>query len=247
MKRASLAVLSLGFLLGLFLTGCGTRLTDAQAKELAQAKADAAAAAACNDAAARNALFAACGYRVSAATAHLDLPEPMTLAAVLVQSDGTPNMPAVEQEVAAAKAAAEDPPSGMLGLILGGVGGVGLFALGILRSSPGAFGLVANVAHSILAPRATKDMRAAQAKAQDVADAAVAYGHAVTAAAIAAGLGDTVKQIQQQAAAGQDKLGIRPLVDAILAKYKTGRKPPLPGAAGVEHAPTTDVHPRPGG
>jgi hypothetical protein len=134
-------------------------------------------------------------------------------------------LPKVEQEAEDAKAAADDPPSGMLGAILGGAGGVALLALSYLRFSPGAFGLVANLAHTFLAPKATRDMRAAQAKAAEVAEVAVAYGHTLAQAAKANGLGDKVEELNAQAAAVQDRLGIRPQVAAILAAVKAQRAP----------------------
>ena len=184
--------LALFLALALFLGGCGVRLTDEQAAQLGQAAANMAAADAVEKAApaapdpaaherAAAVLREAALARVSAAIANLDgLPEPEKPASVLAPA-GIPDQAKVAKEVEDAKAAKGDPPSGMLGMILGGVGGVGLLALSVLRFSPGAFGLVANLAHGILAPQATRDMRQAQAKAMDIARTAVEYGQAVTA------------------------------------------------------------------
>lgn len=220
-------------LAALFLTGCGVRLTDAQAQQFAQAKADAAAAARCADAEARSALLTAAHNRLLAGMADLDLPPAAVPAEELVEPDGAPVLPKVEAEVQAAQAAAEDPPSGFLGMVLGGVGGVALAALGVLRFSPGAFGMVANLAHTFLAPRATKDMRAAQAKATEVAEVAVAYGHTLAREAKAAGLGSKVEELNAKAAQAQDRLGIRSQVDAILAAVKARQAGAVPVASPV--------------
>ena len=210
------------------LAGCKTvRLTEAQAVQVAQARADGQAAVATTDAAARSALLGAMASRLFAGTDNLDLPAPETAPDALVEASGAPVPAAVEREATAAKAAANDPPAGLLGLIAGTAGGIGLAALGVLRFSPGAFGLVANAAHALLAPKATKDMRQAQATALDVAHQAIAYGHAVTAIATDAGAGDQVRQVQATAAHIQDRLGLRDSVDAILSALKDGKLPAL--------------------
>jgi len=219
----ALAAVSLG--------GC-VRMTDGQAAQAAQAKANMAAAGAIDKAAptaedpgayrhAAAVLREAALARMSAAMANLDLPAPETGPDILAPA-GVPAAPAITAESHAAAVAASDPPSGMLGMVLGCIGGVGLLAVGVLRHSPGAFGLLANLAHTVMAPKATKDMRAAQAKAADIADQAIAYGHAVTATAVAHGLGDKVEAVKAQAAQIQDRLGIRDHVAVILAKHKAG-------------------------
>lgn len=205
------------------MTGCAPRPTDAQAEQLAQARADIIAARLCADADARSMLYRAAGARLMAGLANLDLPAPLTSASAMVASDGTPDVAKVQDESDKAKEAEADPPAGFMGAILASAGGIALAALTYLRFSPGAFGLLANLAHGLLAPRATRDMRAAQAKAMDVAEQAVAYGHAVTEAAHAAGLKTTVDSIQASAGEAQDRLGIRPQVQAILAGVKRNR------------------------
>jgi hypothetical protein len=216
MKNLLLCLVFLAF------AGCA-RLTDAQAASLAQGRADVEAARASNEAGVRSALFEAAGARLMAGTTNLDLPAPTTSVPALVATDGTANADAVKAEVAAAHADEKDPPSGWGGVIAGIAGGLGLAALSVLRFSPGAFGLVANLAHTVLAPKATKDMRAVQAKAMDVAREAVDYGQALTEAAKAAGLGTAVDALQDDAARIQDKLGIRPEVQTMLAAVKARR------------------------
>lgn len=208
----------------LFLASCGTRLTDAQAAQLSQAKADVEAAALTTDYEARSTLLTAAHNRLLAGLENLDLPAPQTPVEALVEKDGTPVLPAVEREREESRAAAESPPAGLSGLIWGGIGGVGLAALGLLRFSPGTFGLVANLAHNYLAPKATREMRDAQARATEVAEQAIAYGHQVTEAAKAAGLAPTVEVIQADMAKVQDKLGIRPQVQTILKRVKAKRE-----------------------
>jgi hypothetical protein len=230
--------IALALVVAFALAGCGVRLTDAQAGQLSQAKADAQAAAACTDAQARAVLLTAAHNRLLAGLADLDLPPPVTAPAELVTPDGVPVLPKVEAEARAAKAAADDPPAGMLGVVLGGVGGVALAALGVLRFSPGAFGMVANLAHAYLAPRATRDMRAAQAKAAEVAEQAVVYGHTLAQAAKANGLGDAVEEINAKSAAVQDRLGIRPQVAAILAAVKARQGSPVASSAPTDRVPT---------
>ena len=153
----------------LLLVGCSRQLTDAQAAQLAQGKQDVIAARACTDQAARSALFQAAGARLMAGLNDLDLPPAAVPATTLVQPTGDPVPAAVEREVQESRAAEADPPSGVLGMVAGVAGGVGLLALSVLRFSPGAFGVVANLAHAYLAPKATRDMRAVQAQATAVA------------------------------------------------------------------------------
>lgn len=229
MTRLPLALLAV-----LLLSGCaGQRtLTEAQAAELAQARADVAAARAVavddsdpeGDAKARAALYRAAAARLMAGLADVDLPPPATPPARLVDPAGAPLLPAVEAEEQAATASEEAPPPSAWGATLAWAGGVGLLVLGVLRTSPGAFGLLANLAHAALAPKATRDMRAAQAKAMEVAQEAIAYGHTVTEAARAAGLGPTVNKLQEDAGAVQDRLGIRPQVQTLLAQAKRRRR-----------------------
>jgi hypothetical protein len=216
---------ALVLLAALLLVGCGRQITDAQAAQLSQARADAQAAARCADADARSALMLAAHNRLLAGLANLDLPAPARAPESLVTPEGAPIAAAVEAEAQEAKAAAEDPPSGMLGAILGGVGGVALLALSYLRFSPGAFGMVANLAHAYLAPKATRDMRAAQAKATEVAEVAIAYGHTLAQEAKAAGMKDLVDDVNARAAQAQDRLGLRPQVEAILAAVKARGAP----------------------
>jgi hypothetical protein len=206
-----------------FLVGCDTvRLTQEQAKQLSQAKADTEAARLCTDLDARSALFQAVGARLMSGLADVDLPPPFTPASALVDPAGQPTG-LVHGELEAAKAAEEAPPSGWLNLALGAAGGLALTVLSVLRFSPGAFGLVANLAHTVLAPKATREMRAVQVKATAVAEQAIQYGHQVTEVAKAAGLGPTVIAIQEEAIKVQDKLGLRPQVQAILAGVKAQR------------------------
>lgn len=218
--------------------GCasGVRLTDDQAKEIAQAKADLAAARdmvrfaeALGEAGAviRDKLYLAAAHRFDAGTANVELPAPEKPAAALVTASG-PNEALIEQESQDAKASAGNPPPSPWGMALGIAGGVGLAALSVLRFSPGLFGAAANIAHTFLAPKATREMREAEQKAHAVAQQAVAYGHAVTQMAKDAGMGDTVRQVQDKFAKAQDALGIREQIDAILAAHKT-TKPPSAG------------------
>jgi len=203
------------------LVGCATRLTDEQISQLSQGKADIEAARLTVDAEAFQKLMKAAAARVMAALANLELPVPATPVSTLVEKNGNPIPLAVEAESKAADAAEETPPSGLWGMLAAGAGGVGLLALSVLRFSPGAFGLVANLAHTILAPKATKEMREVQVKATAVAEQAIQYGHQVTEAAKAAGLKPTVDLIQEEAGKVQDRLGIRSQVQAILAGVKS--------------------------
>ena len=203
------------------LVGCATRLTDEQIAQLSQGKADVEASRLTVDLEARSALLQAAGARLMAGLADLDLPPPATPPAKLVDPAGQAFAPALQAETEAAKAAEASPPSGLLGLALAGAGGLALAALSVLRFSPGAFGLVANLAHTIMAPKATKEMREVQMKAVAVAEQAVQYGHQVTEAAKAAGLKPTVDLIQEEAGKVQDRLGIRSQVQAILAGVKS--------------------------
>lgn len=225
--------LALAVLAAVLLVGCGGhRLTDAQARELAQARADTEAARlVATDNAARSALYQAAGARLMAGLADLDLPAPTVPVAALVTPAGEPILAAVEEERSAATESEGDPPSGWLAAAAGVAGGVGLMALSVLRFSPGAFGLLANLAHTVLAPKATRDMRAAQAKAMDVAHEAVAYGHTLAQAATAAGHGPLVLAAQAEAARIQDRLGIRPQVQTILAAVKARAASPSPPPA----------------
>jgi len=225
--------LALVILAAVLLVGCeGYRVTDAQAAELAQARADTQAARlVATDNAARSALYQAAGARLMAGLADLDLPPPVVPVAALVTPAGEPVLPAVEEERSAATESEGDPPSGWLAAAAGVAGGIGLMALSVLRFSPGAFGLVANLAHTMLAPKATRDMRAAQAQAMGVAEEAVAYGHTLAQAATAAGHGSIVLGVQAEAARIQDRLGIRPQVRTILAAVKArAASPPVPPA-----------------
>jgi hypothetical protein len=219
----------LALALAFLLCGCAgvVRLTEDQAKQLAQADADAKAAALMADASASLDALRASAHRVLAACANLTLPPPETPPEAMVEPSGAPILASLAAEVTAAKAAADDPPSGLLGVIAGAAGGLGLAVLAALRFSPGAFGLVANLAHAFLAPKATRDMREAQARAQDVARQAIAYGHAVTTIAKDAGLGDQVHRVQATAGIVQDHLGIRPQVEVILAAVKAGAVPAI--------------------
>ena len=224
MDRLAVALLAV-----LLLAGCA-RLTDAQAAQLAQAREDVVAARMCNDQAARSALFQAAGARLMAGLNDLDLPPAAVLATALVQPTGDPVLPAVEREQQKSRAAEADPPSGVLGMVAGVAGGVGLLALSVLRFSPGAFGVVADLAHTFLAPKATRDMRAVQAQATAVAQQAVAYGAAVTEVATAAGLRPTVETIKDRFGQEQDRLGIRPQIDTLLQAFKDGKLPVKPGS-----------------
>lgn len=199
--------------------GC-TRLTDAQALQLSQARADATAAQSTSDGAARATLYQAAGCRLLAGLNDAELPPPIVAPSMLVNGSDMPIAAAVEQESHDAKAAQDDPPSGWVAVAAGIAGGLGLTALSILRFSPGAFGVVADLAHAWLAPKATKDMRAVQIQAVDVAREAVAYGQQVTAMATAAGLGERVEDIKSQAARIQNQLGLREPIQALLASVK---------------------------
>lgn len=211
-----------------FLVGCaGVRLTDAQAAQLSQAKADTQAARATTDEAARATLFQAVGSRVLAGLAEVDLPAPETPASALVAPDGTPVAGAVAAEFQASQAAEASPPPGRLSLALGAVGGLGLAALSVLRLSPGAFGAVANIAHTLLAPKATREMRKIEKQAVVVAQQAVQYGHTVTEVAKAAGLGPAVLSLQEDAGAVQDELGIREQIKTLLALAKQRATPTM--------------------
>jgi len=209
------------------LTGCA-RLSDAQAVQLSQAKADVTAARMTVDPEARSALLMAAASRLMAGLNDLDLPPAPHPAQSLVDATGAPAAAAVAQEVQESKAAEQSPPSGILGMILAGAGGVGLLALSVLKLSPGAFGMVAQLAHTVLAPRATREMRAVQLEATAVAQQAVAYGHAVTQAAEAAGLKPTLEVLKDQFGRQQDDLGIRPQIDTLLQAFKDGRLPVKP-------------------
>lgn len=203
--------------------GCGTRITPDQASHLSQARADVQASREQTvDQPTAVKLLAAAGARTMAATENLDLPAPQTPPAVLIVP------PAPEQEMRAAQAAEKDPPVGMLGYIAAGVGGVGLAALGALRFMPGTFGVVADLAHNWLAPKATKQMRDVEQQSFAVAQQAVAYGHAVSTLAEQAGLGDKVEQLKSTFSDAQDKLGVKPQIDALLAAFKTGKLPIKP-------------------
>jgi hypothetical protein len=203
--------------------GCeGVRVTDAQAVQLSQARSDVIAARMTTDAAARSALFQAACARLKAGMNDLDLPPAPVPPTAFVAPDGSPIMGAIEKESNDARSAEADPPAGWGAVIAATAGGLGLMVLSVLRLSPGAFGLVANIAHTILAPKATKDMRAVQAKATDVAEQAIAYGHAVTQAAKDAGLGDEVAAIQARAIDMQNAIGIRPQIKTLLERAKGG-------------------------
>lgn len=203
----------------LVIGGC-TRLSDGQAAQLAQARADVEASRMTADAAARSTLLNAAACRLMAGIADLDLPAPETPVSALLAQDGTPDPVNVPAEARAAQASENKPPRGTLGLVLAGIGGVALAALSVIRLSPGAFGTVADLAHQFLAPKATRAVRAASMKSLEVAKEAVAYGRTVTLAAEAAGLGPTVLAIQSEAAKGQDRLGIRAELKTILAGVK---------------------------
>jgi hypothetical protein len=208
------------FLLVLLLTGCGVRLTDEQTSQLSQAKADVEASRLTVDADARSDLLQAAGARLMAGLADVDLPPPYVTPAQLVDPAGQPTA-LVPAELKASKAAEEAPPSGWLNLALGGAGGLALMALSVLRFSPGAFGVVAQLAHTLLAPKATREMREVQVKSTVIAEQAIQYGHQITEIAKAAGLEPTVLRIQEGAIKVQDDLGIRPQLQAILAGVKT--------------------------
>lgn len=211
----------------LLLFGCSgsVRLTRAQAEQLSQSKADIEASRLTVDPDARSNLLMAAGARLMAAVANVDLPEPATPASQLVDPAGQPIAAAILAENSSAKAAEEAPPSGWVKVAAGVAGGLALTLLSVLRFSPGVFGAVANIAHTVLAPKATREMREVQLKATAVAEQAVQYGHAVTEMAKASGLGPTVLLLQEEAAKVQDKLGIRPQVKSILAGVKKSRGP----------------------
>jgi len=215
-------------LLCFLLTGCATRLTDEQITQLSQGKADIEAARLTVDAEAFQALMKAGAARVMAALANLELPIPATPVSDLVEKNGNPIPVAIEAESKAAAAAEETPPSGLWGMIAAGAGGVGLLALSVLRFSPGAFGLVANLAHTFLAPKATKEMRAAEREAVAITHQAVAYGHAVTTLAETAGLKPSVEAVKTQFSEAQDALGIRDQMGTILQAFKDGKLPVKP-------------------
>jgi hypothetical protein len=82
------------------------------------------------------------------------------------------------------------------------------------------FGLVANLAHGVLAPKATRDMRATQAKATEVARQAVTYGHAVATLAEANGLKSDVEKIKDQAQRLNRALGLEEPIRSLLASVK---------------------------
>ncbi len=210
----------------LAMTGCGTRLTDGQAEQLAQARADVVAARTSTDQAASYELLQASAARQMAAVADLSLPEPMTPVSALVAADGAPHMAAIASERKAADAAEIDPPSGWAGAVLAWAGGAGLLVLGAMRLSPGIFGAVSDLAYGYLAPLANRQIRQRQQQATVVAEHAVAYGAAITATATAAGLGPQVEMIKDSAAETQDRLGIRDQVQAILASLKTSHAEP---------------------
>ena len=217
----------LAMLAMLALAGC-QRITDAQAVQLAQGKADVVAARATTDAAARSALINAAASRLMAGLADVDLPPPAHPATSFVDAAGVPVEAAISQEQQEAQAAEKDPPSGFWKLAAGIAGGAGLVALSILRFSPGAFGVVADLAQTFLAPKATRDMRAAQAQAMDIAQQAIAYGHTVTQVAESAGLKPTMETIKDRFSEEQDKLGIKPQIDALLQAFKDGKLPVKP-------------------
>ena len=202
------------------LTGCGTRLTDGQAAQLAQARADIQAGRSTSDATAANDLLHAAAARTMSAVADLSLPEPLTAPSALIAKDGAPDSAAIKVEHERAAAAEQDPPSGWAGTVLAWAGGAGLLVLGAMRFSPGIFGVVADLAHQFLAPLATRQMRERQVQGAQIAEQAVAYGAAVTDAARAAGLGEEIRDIQVAAAEVQDRLGIREQTRAILAQFK---------------------------
>jgi len=222
---AGVGLLSALFWIGVVMciAGCGTRITPEQAAQLSQGRADVEASRTPNiDPVDASRLASAAGSRLMAGTAGLDLPEPEIPVTALV----VPPQP--EQEMRAAHASEVDPPPGMLGYIAGGVAGVGLAALGALRFMPGTFGVVADLAHNWLAPKATKQMREVEQQSFAVAQQAVAYGHAVSTLAEQAGLGDKVEQLKTTFGEAQDKLGVKPQIDALLAAFKTGKLPIKP-------------------
>ena len=218
------AVILMSVLLISCLSGCsGPRLTDAQAAELAQARANTCAARRASDVDAANTLTRAACARSMAAIADLELPDPATPDTALVATDGTPHADVIHAESVAADASEKHPPEGNHAWAW--VGGAGLLALGVLRLSPGLFGGVANLAYAYLAPLATRQMRERQQQGALIAEHAIAYGAAVTATATAAGLGEQVERIKVVAAVAQDRLGIRDQVQAILASFKTQAVP----------------------
>jgi len=208
-----------------FMAGCAARITEEQAQQLAQGKADVEAARLTSDQEAFQKLIKSAAARFMSAVANMQLPAPATKVDDLVGKDGTPVLPAVEREVIAAAAAEETPPVGFWGLVAAGAGGAGLLALSVLRFSPGVFGAVASIAHTLLAPQATKEMREAERKATVLAQQAVAYGHAVTEVAEAAGLKPSVEAVKTKFSEEQDALGIRTQMCTILQAFKDGKTP----------------------
>ncbi len=229
------------FVLALFalsLTGCsflGHRISDEQAEQLAQGKADVEASrlVEVEDPAAAALLRQAAAARLMAAIANFTaLPAPMTPVALLVDTATNKPIPeAIEAEHKAADAAEVDPPVGQTGKLLAGIAGIGLTALLILRTSPGAFGLFADLAYKIAAPLASKEARKVEKKAVVIAENAVAYGAALTKTAREAGLGEQVNEIQVAAGQVQDSLGIREQTKAILAAFKKSPTLPSPSVA----------------
>lgn len=208
-----LPLLAIAFLV---LLGCDrVSFTREQAQEVAQAREDFRAAQASAATEAREVLWLAGANRLEAGTANAELPPPFTPAAALVSSTS-----AVAQESEDAQAAKDNPPPGWGSQVWAGLGGAAVFVLGLLRMSPGFYGMAAGLLHSLLAPRLVREERKAQVAAQDTATAAVAFGRDLVQVATAAGLGDKVEEVKAKAGELQDRTGVRPYVDAILDALK---------------------------
>jgi len=207
----------------LLLVGCGA-ITRAQADQLAQGRADVEASRKTTQPEAKQTLQQAAESRFMAGTANMELPPPAYPADSLVSPAGEPVAATIQQERGEAKAAEESPPGGLGWRTVGGIAlSVCVTALSLLRLSPGAFGTIAGLAHSILAPKQVKEAKAA---VQSVLGQSVAYGYELVQLANSAGLAPQVEAIKGRFAAEQERLGIRAQVNALLRADKDARLVP---------------------
>lgn len=228
---------------GLFFSSC-IRLTDEQAAQLAQGKADVGAARLTSDISTRNALYAAAGARLMAGVYDIDLPAPGTPVSALVATDSTPITPAVEKEVQESHAAETAPPTGVSAGVLGMIGAGGLAVLGLLRFVPGAGGVVADLAYNFIAPKVSRETDRKAHELFQHGAAVVQYGveMAHVAEAVAP---EAAESVQRRMLGLQQTLGIQgtvaDLVTAAKARAAASRtstpQAPEPPASPVQQPP----------
>jgi hypothetical protein len=223
--------LTLGLLIAIFLSGCGTERP--AGKQAPQALADGkhvALGAAATSTGAAAVLFRALAEDFDAASAGMDLPLPTTTAQGAVLSDAGAKAYLSQAQERAAQASKEAGGAWWAALGLAALGGLGL-VIKFGRNLPGVAGVAFGLADAGWDAFAPNKAKAAEQAKMDALHQSIAYATTIATMASAASpeLASRIETLKGQVKKGAEATGTQPLIAGVLAEIKfrkaTGASP----------------------